>query len=80
MINHHLSVLVDQLRAEGISNPLAQSFTLAALWDDLAAIAGESPPAAVRGVLGDVPCPRVVPPDVAPPLPASACRPGCEGC
>ncbi len=57
MINHHLSVLVDQLCAEGIADPLAQSFTLAALWDDPAAIVGESPPADVRAVLGGEPCP-----------------------
>ncbi len=50
MINRHLSVLVDQLRAEGIADPLAQRFTLAALWDDLATIADESPPAAVGAV------------------------------
>ncbi len=72
MINHHLSILVAQLRAEGIGDPLAQAFTLAALWDDLAAIAGESPPAAVGAVLGGEPCPRVAPPDGARPLPASA--------
>ncbi len=47
MINRHLSVLVDQLLAEGIGDPLAQRFTLAALWDDLATIADETPPTCV---------------------------------
>ncbi len=79
MINHHLTILVDQLRAEGIADPLAQSFTLAALWDDLAAIVGESPPAAVEAVLGGEPCPRVAPPDGARPLPVSTRRPGGGG-
>lgn len=52
MINGYLSVLVDELRAEGIADPLAQPITLAALWDDLAVIAGEAPPASVREYLG----------------------------
>ena len=51
MINRYLSILIDELRAEGIADPLAQSFTLAALWDDLATLAGEAPPASVRGYL-----------------------------
>jgi hypothetical protein len=53
MINHHLSILVDQLRAEGIADPLAQRFTLAALWDDLATIADETPPTCVIAHLSD---------------------------
>ncbi len=51
MINRYLSVLVDELRAEGIGGPLAQPFTLAALWDDLAVIAGGASPAPVREYL-----------------------------
>jgi hypothetical protein len=51
MINHYLSLLTDELRAEGVADPLAHPFTLAALWDDLAALAGEAPPAPVRGYL-----------------------------
>lgn len=51
MINHYLSILTDELRAEGVADPLAQPFTLAALWDDLAAMAAEAPPAAVRRYL-----------------------------
>lgn len=55
MINRYLSILIDELRAEGIADPLAHSFTLAALWDDLATLAGELPPASVRGYLaGDM--------------------------
>ena len=52
MINRHLLALFDELRAEGIGDPLAQSFTLAALWDDLAALAGEPPPPFVHRALG----------------------------
>lgn len=52
MINRHLLALFDELRAEGIGDPLAQPFTLAALWDDLAALAGEPPPPFVRRALG----------------------------
>ncbi len=70
MINQHLSILVDQLHAEGIDDPLAQSFTLAALWDDLAAIVGEPSPAAVRAILGDTQRPQIAPYDGAPALPA----------
>lgn len=55
MINHYLSILTDTLRAEGCADPLAHPLTLAALWDDLAALAGETPPASVRGYLaGDL--------------------------
>ena len=53
MINRYLSILTDELRAEGIADPLAHPFTLAALWDDLATLAGEALPASVRGYLGD---------------------------
>ncbi len=62
MINRFMSLLLDELRADGISDPLAQSFTLAALWDDLAAIAGEVPPPFVDDFLaGGVPARRIVP-------------------
>ena len=53
MINHYLSILTDELRAEGIGDPLAHPFTLAALWGDLATLAGEAVPAAVGDYLGD---------------------------
>ena len=52
MINRYLSILVDELRAEGVPDPLHQRFTLAAVWDDLARLGGEVPPAAVRAMLG----------------------------
>lgn len=51
MINRCIALLIDDLRAEGIADPLAQSFTLAALWDDLAAAAGEVPPPFVEEFL-----------------------------
>jgi len=41
-------MLIDELRAEGLPDPLGTSFTLAALWDDLSCLAGETPPVAVR--------------------------------
>jgi hypothetical protein len=53
MVNYYLVILIDELRAEGVADPLAQRFTLAALWDDLASLAGESPPASVRAYLAD---------------------------
>jgi hypothetical protein len=77
MLNRHLSALVDQLRAEGIGDPLAQSFTLAAIWDDLAAITGESPPAAVLAALGGARISPCAPSDSAlPASPPQACSPG----
>ena len=77
MLNRHLSALVDQLRAEGIGDPLAQSFTLAAIWDDLAAITGERPPAAVLAALGDARISPCAPSDSAPPASSPrACSPG----
>jgi hypothetical protein len=48
MINQCLSILFEHLRANDIPDPLAQSFTLAALWDDLATIAGETLPVGVQ--------------------------------
>lgn len=53
MINHYLTLLVDELRADDIPDPLGQPFTLAAIWDDLARLAGETPPAVVRFMLDD---------------------------
>ena len=53
MINRCIALLIDDLRAEGIGDPLAQSFTLAALWANLAAIAGEMPPPFVEEFLSD---------------------------
>jgi len=80
MLNRHLITLVDQLRAEGVADPLAQSFTLAALWDDLAAIAGEPPPAAVQAALGGARLSPCAPSDgVLPVSPPRACSSGDGG-
>ena len=44
-----LAALVAEL-ADEIPDPLAQPFTLAALWSDLARLAGEEPPADVAAL------------------------------
>ncbi len=49
MINRLLTLLTEELRDEGLPDPLGASFTLAALWDDLARLVGEIPPTADRG-------------------------------
>ena len=48
MIERHMLLLVEELREAGLADPLAETFTLAAIWDDLARLAGETPPPAVR--------------------------------
>lgn len=48
MVSRYFALLVEELQAEGLNDPLAETFTLAALWDDLARLAGETPPPAVR--------------------------------
>lgn len=48
MIDRLMTTLMDELRHEGLPDPLGTSFTLAALWDGLARLAGETPPVAVR--------------------------------
>jgi hypothetical protein len=53
MINHYMTRLVQELECEGISAPLLCEFTLAAVWDDLARLAGETPPASVRWLFED---------------------------
>ena len=53
MINQYLTLLVAELRENDIPDPLAQSFTLAAIWDDLCRLAGETPPSAVRRLFED---------------------------
>ncbi len=45
------AALCAELAADGVPAPLAQPFTLAALWCDLCALAGEEPPAAVAALL-----------------------------
>jgi hypothetical protein len=48
VINQCMTLLVQELEGEGIPTPLLCEFTLAAVWDDLARLAGETPPPAVR--------------------------------
>ncbi len=61
-INALLLALVAELRAEGVPDPLNERFTLAAVWADLARLAGETvPPALVAALDGPVP--------LAPPVP-----------
>lgn len=48
MINRLMTLLLEELRDGGIPDPLTAPCTFAALWDDLARLAGETPPAAVR--------------------------------
>jgi hypothetical protein len=48
MINRLLTMLTEELRDEGLPDPLGASFTLAALWDDLPRLTGETPPTAVQ--------------------------------
>ena len=68
-ITDALRTLCDELAADGLPAPLAQSFTLAALWHDLARLAGEEPPAAVVELLGT---PEVVAGEPYQPPPAQA--------
>jgi hypothetical protein len=53
MIEQHMTLLVEELREAGLADPLAEIFTLAAVWDDLARLAGETPPPAVRHCFED---------------------------
>lgn len=48
MINRCMTLLMDELVAEGVEDPLAQPFTLAAIWHDLCRHAGEDSPVGVR--------------------------------
>ena len=50
-INDALTQFCRDLAADGVSDPLAQPFTLAALWCDLCALAGEDPPADVAALV-----------------------------
>ncbi len=52
MVNRCMLLLTDELIAEGIEDPLAESFTLAAIWEDLCRHAGEAPPEEVQRRLG----------------------------
>ncbi len=52
-INEAMALLVAELEAEEVLAPLAQRFTLANIWSDLARLAGEELPAAAVAVVGD---------------------------
>ena len=53
-INDLMVALVAELEAGEVPAPLTQQFTLAAVWQDLARLAGEPLPAAALAVVGDV--------------------------
>jgi len=52
-INEAMSLLVAELEAEEVVTPLAQRFTLANIWADLARLCGEALPAVALAVVGD---------------------------
>jgi hypothetical protein len=51
-INALMAALVAELEAEEVATPLAQRFTLANIWADLARLAGEELPPVVLAVVG----------------------------
>ena len=51
-INEAFAALHAELVADDVPDALSQPFTLAAVWADLARLAGEEPPAAVAALLG----------------------------
>jgi len=51
-INEVMAALVAELEAEEVLAPLAQRFTLATVWCDLARLAGEELPAEALAVVG----------------------------
>ena len=51
-LNALMAALVAELEDGEIPMPLAQSFTLAAVWQDLARLAGEALPANALAVMG----------------------------
>ena len=52
-INVAMAALVAELAEAEVPAPLSARFTLAAVWADLARLAGEPLPAAVAAVVGD---------------------------
>ena len=52
-INEALTALCEEMAAEGVPDVLAQPVTLAALWDDLARLAGEPPPRWVAAAVAE---------------------------
>lgn len=61
-INTLLRVLIDELAADGVPDPLAQPLTLALVWADLARLAGEPLPPEVAAM-------------IAAPMPLRPCQP-----
>jgi len=53
-INEAMAALVAELEDGEVPQPLAQRFTLATVWQDLARLAGETPPPAALAVVGRV--------------------------
>jgi hypothetical protein len=51
-LNALMAALVAELAADEIPQPLSQRFTLAAVWQDLARLAGEELPADALAVVG----------------------------
>ncbi len=68
-VNRLLTALVAELEAGGVPTPLTQSLTLAAVWCDLARLAGEDPLAHVAAAVLDA---RIAPATVRRRLPAAA--------
>ncbi len=68
-VNTLLSALVAELEAGDVPDPCGQSFTLAAVWCDLARLAGEAPPADVAAAVLDA---RLTPVTVRRRRPAAA--------
>ncbi len=52
-VNYLLSALVAELEAGDVPDPCGQPFTLAAVWLDLARLAGEAPPAHIAAAVLD---------------------------
>ncbi len=61
-VNELMTALIDELAAGDVPDVLAQPLTLAAVWDDLARLAGEELPRWVAVALGDADrAPRLLP-------------------
>ncbi len=60
-INAIMAALVSELAEGEIPNPLAQRFTFASVWADLARLAGEPVPAEVAAIVNGVLDQQIVP-------------------